>query len=238
MLKKTLESLRSRNCSMLSCHFSRTSFFAHSPSLWQWKFDTFPLVKVLAKVHCFVAKFNKSCKGTEKLIQLPGKKLITKTVLLDGAQHFWLFSAAATCFSGMWRPKIGTVCKAVTRKFWTATWSICSLLTGKCWKYNCFNCCSSLNGACHTSWRDESKTRLSGHFRLPASRMTKCFKKVKDVQTVDFWPTLCGCYLFRPYRYKLLLTPEQSKEMDLKWDIEMMWSPIWDRVNWRAARWR
>jgi len=62
---------------MVSSHFSRASCFAHSLQLVARKFDTFPSVKkVLAKVYHLVTKFNKSCKATEKLIQLSGKKLI------------------------------------------------------------------------------------------------------------------------------------------------------------------
>ena len=62
---------------MVSSHFSRASCFAHTLQLVARRFDTFPSVKkVLAKVYRLVAKFNKSCKGTEKLIQLSGKKLV------------------------------------------------------------------------------------------------------------------------------------------------------------------
>ena len=43
----------------------------------EMKFATFPSVKkVLVKVHCLAAKLNKSCRATERLIQLAGKTLI------------------------------------------------------------------------------------------------------------------------------------------------------------------
>ena len=59
---------------MVSSHFSRASCFAHTLQLVARKLDTFPSVKkVLAKVYHLVTKFNKSCKATEKLIQLSGK---------------------------------------------------------------------------------------------------------------------------------------------------------------------
>ena len=63
---------------MVSSHFSRAGLiFAHTLQLVARKFDTFPSVKkVIAKVYHLLTKFNKSCKATEKLIQLSGKKLI------------------------------------------------------------------------------------------------------------------------------------------------------------------
>ena len=63
---------------MVSSHFNREGLiFAHTLQLVARKFDTFPSVKkVIAKVYHLLTKFNKSCKATEKLIQLSGKKLI------------------------------------------------------------------------------------------------------------------------------------------------------------------
>lgn len=62
---------------LFSSHFSRASCFAHSLQLVARLFDaSSSLKKIISKVRNLVAKFNRSTKGTARLIHLSGKKLV------------------------------------------------------------------------------------------------------------------------------------------------------------------
>ena len=61
----------------ISSYFNRVGCFALTIQLVARKFDTFSSVKkVLGKVRHLVAKFNRSSRATEKMINTAGKKLV------------------------------------------------------------------------------------------------------------------------------------------------------------------
>ena len=125
-------------------------------------------------------------------------------------------SAAATCFSGMWRPELGLLAKQWLENFeeiQTATWSFAhytNLESAEDTTTVSTVVLVLMELAMHLEEKGQ-KPGLAAISNCLLQDLTKRFKKVKDVQTVDFDQVHVAATFLDP-RYKLLLTPEQIQE--------------------------